>query len=225
MAVTTFDIWRYPIPEQYIDLIRFHATKRIEQMELKLANEESKIYKNPEKRKKEFPLNAYTQMVTEFAMCDYIYGPVEGPIQFDKSRTAMNDNPKGDDGGSDVPGFQIDVKGSYMKESQNFFDYVLSVPPCDKYDPWKEKFKGKPESIFVLALCKKDDLQTKEGRMVAHLIGWCWDCEINIIYNSYKNGTFKNKYILESRDLHPMHEFPKPEEMLNRIPDPNDYQR
>ena len=216
-------IWQYRVPDQYRNLVRYHASKRIEQMELKLANIETKVYETLEERKKKFPLNAYTQMITELAMCVYIYGPTEGPKQFDKARKIMNDNPKGDDGGSDVPGFQIDVKGSYMEKSQDFFEYALSVAPSDKYNPNKEKFKGKPESLFVLALCKKDHIQTKKGPMIAHLIGWCWDCEIHTIYDVYKK-VFKNKFILEVKDLHPMREFPDKQEMLNRIPDPKNYQ-
>jgi len=223
MTVTSLDIRPYIVPDQYRNLVRYHATKRMDQMEKGEANKYSKVHEDEKVREEKHPLNSYTQMITELAMCDYIYGPIEGPIQFDKSRTIMNDNPKGDDGGSDVPGFQIDVKGSYMKKSQNFFEYALSVALDDKYDPRKDKFKGKPESIYVLALCKKDHIQTKKGIMAAHLIGWCWDCEINTIYDVYKK-VFKNKFILEAKDLHPMHEFPDKWEMLNRIPDPKNYQ-
>ena len=142
----------------------------------------------------------------EYAGNVHVLGSVIGPQKFDENRKYMNANPKTDDLGSDIIGYQIDVKTSFMRGSQDFIDYCLPVPKKDRYKP-EGKHKGLPEIAFVLGLVKEAHLHIVNELLIVHLIGWAWDHDLpNFVM---ADGIFENKYIIDVPCLRPMSELEK----------------
>lgn len=205
MKITTSDIIRYDIssiPDDYA-LVDKHARKRIQQFYDKEANQISKVYDDWRERVENYPKNAYCQMMGEYAINVFVRGPVAGVQAFNEFRQWMNAHPGESDGKTDVLGYQIDIKTSSMsKGSDEFLDYHLIVPPNDK-QPMHLEVTDKPENVFVLGLVSKGHCDTEAGIMIVHIVGWCWNHDIDVII-----GTFGEKFVLKADELRPMEEFP-----------------
>jgi len=198
-----YDDWiEYRITNDF-SMVDFHAQKRITQMYEGEANEQSTVYTDPEKRLKKFKIDGYMQMGGEYAGNVHVLGSVNGPQKFDENRAYMNANPKTDDLGSDIIGYQIDVKTSAMRGTQDFMDYCLPVPEKDRYKP-KGKHKGLPEIAFVLGLVKQGNLHVANKLFIVYLIGWAWDHDLPKFVMA--DGIFKEKYIIDVPCLRPMSE-------------------
>ena len=157
MMLQDYDAIEWPITK-YMKLVRAHANIRIDQYNRELANPESSVWDDPEERRKRFPEEAYLAQMAELVINQFVHGPKNGMILYNKGRQRCNKRPFDSDGKTDARGFQLDVKCSGMRGSPYMSTYHLSVPPKDRQSG--DPFKLIPENIFVLALVKKGDLCT-----------------------------------------------------------------
>jgi hypothetical protein len=189
-------IIKYQVNEHHFDKVAFHAKKRILQLHTGEANLYSAVHKDGETRMAAAPIDRTIGVIGEYAINVYMRGKIEGFLKFDEFRTEMNGKPAGDDGGSDVPGFPIDIKTSAMRSTRlKTLDYHLPIPPKDRRDG----------NVFVLGLVDKGYLDIENRKMIVDIIGWAHDKE----FTQYRStGVFEGKYVIKARELHPMIEFP-----------------
>lgn len=124
----------------------------------------------------------------QYAGVTFITG---SPDPYFASREAQDKDPWKGDGGSDVPGFQIDIKTSVMRVTgRSPLDYCLPVRPKERH----------ADNIYVLALVSPlfDGITIND----VLLIGWASD---DMLPNRIRDrGVFKGAYVLEGRYLNPM---------------------
>ena len=167
----------------------------------------SHVYKDEEERKKKYPINNACGNSGELVINQWVDGRLQGMRGFNMERTLCNHYPKESDGGSDVLGFRLDVKTTYMQyfgtEGQSHLKKWLAVRPHERHEG----------NIYVLALIGRDKILFLDAstclpitRVVVDLVGWLRDEELPNYVVWY--GDFKGAHIHRAQELHPMVEFP-----------------
>jgi hypothetical protein len=117
-----------------------------------------------------------------FVLNSYWYGSAE---RYMLSRYLASQNPLKGDGGSDIPGANIDVKTT-RKRDKPLEDHLLLVHPKEFHSDW----------VYVLIILEQvSDLGT-----IAHVMGWVTSEQLNKPERDVLRG---NYYCLAS-DLNPM---------------------
>lgn len=91
------------------------------------------------------------------------------------------------DGGSDVPGANIDFKASRLKPGRSVTDYRLLVRPAERH----------PGTVYVLIVVDLDADPVK-----AHLVGWAAEHELPA--ETLTTGPLAGAYALPAAELHPL---------------------
>lgn len=116
------------------------------------------------------------------ALSYYMTGSYE---KWKLSRMVANQHPKSGDGGSDIPGCNVDIKTSCMRGSMDPMEYHLPVPP-------EELHEG---IVYVLGLVMKPLVPPID----VFLVGWATGEEFTATQDA---GTFEGKHIIQARALH-----------------------
>ena len=91
------------------------------------------------------------------------------------------------DGGYDIPGLQLDFKGSRLKGGRKPHDYKMLVRPQER----------KPEWCYALAVV---DISSDKAK--AYMMGWFSDEEIKCKPQS--SGLFAGAHVISIEQLHPL---------------------
>lgn len=90
-------------------------------------------------------VDQYVGQLCEMAISVFWYGDVLGPAHYAERRRRINETPNEGDGGTDIDGKAIDVKGSLMRASEDPLNYTLIVRPAEL----------RPTTLYVLGLVEK----------------------------------------------------------------------
>lgn len=98
-----------------------------------------------------------TGQLATYALHRYLYGDA---WIYKIDRWNRNKNPYNGDGGYDVPGLNVDVKGSMVRTKLPLWEHRLAIRPAERHGGW----------VYVLALVIND---TDTYRV--NLMGWASD--------------------------------------------------
>lgn len=140
--------------------------------------------RSPEERITALRQDQMVGQLGQMALSLYWFGDSR---QYDIARWYANRNPNIGDGGSDIPGMNVDVKTSLMRSSEDPLDYRLLIRPKERHEGW----------IYVLALVKK---LRKVGTEV-FLVGWAADYQLP---KMDQGGLFDGAHVMNARDLNPL---------------------
>ena len=110
-----------------------------------------------------------------------------------KSREIANANPLKGDGGSDIPGYPIDIKSALIRRSQNSHYYSMHIKPAERH----------PMTIYVLATVAFEDSFELGEETIVSLVGWAHESDLP--KEKLTEGIFKGSHELPRRALRPMH--------------------
>lgn len=119
-----------------------------------------------------------------FAGTMYLTGKCE---MYALARDRANANPYVGDGGTDIPGYRIDIKGSLMRRSPDPMTYRLLVRPRERH----------ADTTYILALASSVVMP-----ITVHLVGWLSDEEIE--RPPEWTGIFSGAHVVPASQLHPM---------------------
>jgi len=123
--------------------------------------------------------------VATLAGCKWLYGTALGHYVWRSSRWAADRAPTVGDGGADVPGSNIDFKGSLLRNADRPLDaYHLPVRP-------RERHAG---NVYVCVLVERAMLRS-------HLVGWATDEQLPA--DAETDGVFKGAHVLGVSELNP----------------------
>lgn len=117
------------------------------------------------------------------------------------ARDDANENPQDGDGGSDIPGYNIDIKTSFMRGKPDPLKYNCIVRPAE-YDPSR---------AYIQTLVKEIDTERYEA--IVYVVGWITGNELPDEVE--KSGMFEGAYVLPTAKLRPMNSF-KPSNFSNQ---------
>lgn len=103
------------------------------------------------------------------------------------SRWYQNKMPYQGDGGSDVPGANIDFKSSMIRTGRPLLEHRLAVRPTERHPGW----------VYVLCLVNE--------HYQVFMIGWATDEELPV--EPEKEGGFEGAFCLPAKELHPLPPF------------------
>lgn len=125
--------------------------------------------------------------IGQWAGCVYLFG---NDYLYNVSRALANAYPTRGDGGTDIPGLNVDFKASLMRASDNTMDYYLPVRPS-------ERGKGK---IYILVL-----VQLYENKSAtAYIVGWATDETLPPVE---REGVFRGAHVIKACELNPLPPF------------------
>jgi hypothetical protein len=140
----------------------------------------SRIYQGTD-RQKNLNIDNYVGQLANLALSLYIYGNTDA---YERAREIANENPYSGDGGSDLPGLNIDIKGSLIRNpNKDLLSYCLPVRPRERHK----------DTAYILALIKDENV---------NLIGWT--PENKLPAGVCSSGTFKGAYIKPATELLPL---------------------
>ncbi len=105
------------------------------------------------------------------------------------TRWMLTNNPHAGDGGSDIPGANVDFKSSLMRNNPDPLDYRLAVRPGERH----------AGTVYILILIELDEVN-QSG--TAHLVGWL--AEKDLPAKPEASGTFKGAFVVSARELKPL---------------------
>lgn len=121
------------------------------------------------------------------AFCKYLYGNALGHYLYRSSRWAADRAPTVGDGGTDLPGGNVDVKASLIRSPDlPRLKHHLPVRPEELH----------PGTVYVLAL-------VEEGALRVYLMGWLTDAHFGPD-DKQTAGTFKGAYTRLADELNPL---------------------
>jgi hypothetical protein len=165
---------RVSIPEYEMGLIRQHARAA----EIGGASN----IRGLDDRLENLAQDQLVGQVCHYAAMRYLTGSVDG---YRAAREAANRNPYRGDGGRDVVGLPIDVKGSLIRGERPAGNHRLLVRPRERRPKW----------IYVLALAESLDPP------VVQLMGWTEDSDLPVVDG---DGRFRGAHSLWADELRPM---------------------
>lgn len=121
----------------------------------------------------------------QLALSKYLYGTTE---RYMISRYYQNKTPERGDGGSDLPGANLDVKTSVMRYGQDPIRYNLCVRPRERHAGW----------VYILALVPK----AYENDRCVYLMGWCSDDQLPT--TPAADGPLAGAFVLPASALVPL---------------------
>ena len=122
----------------------------------------------------------------EAALHKYWYGHL---LEYARFRWFKNRNKSSGDHGIDIMPFNIDVKGSLLRNGNRSFDnYRLAVRPQERHKDW----------IYISALVKLED----NGGALVYLMGW--ETDDNLPSEPDIDGALKGAYTITNSNLKPL---------------------
>jgi hypothetical protein len=149
----------------------------------------SNIYADTDERKSNLSTNQFISQLCVFAFNLYWFGDEKMWLI---DRWYRNQNPYSGDGGYDVPGLNIDVKGSKLNDGKLPKDYHLAVRPKERHKGW----------TYVCAIAKDPNIEPKSETWIVYLMGWATDEMLTEIPNGV--GVFDGSHTLEIKELYPL---------------------
>ena len=165
---------RVSIPDRDMDLIRRNAREA----EIGGASH----IRRHDDRQETLAQDQLVGQICHYAAIKFLAGSIEGYIA---AREVANENKYKGDGGRDVPGFPIDIKGSLIRGERALGDHRLLVRPRERRDGW----------IYVMALVESLDPP------VIWLMGWAKDSDLP---EADADGRFQGAHSLWADELRPM---------------------
>lgn len=179
--LTTDDVVRVKVPLEHLERIYEHAQNatiggRSNVRETRNANSPSQVD------------DQFIGQLGQYAGVTWITG---SPDPYFESRVKQDEDPWKGDGGSDVPGFQIDIKTSVMRVAgREPVDYMLPVRPKERH----------ANNVYVLALVPQEFDGVDNNEVL--LVGWASD---DMLPNRLRDrGVFRGAYVLEGRYMNRM---------------------
>jgi hypothetical protein len=136
-----------------IPITKQHRQRCWEHAKLARIGGKSQIVHDKQERKSKLSEHQLAGQVGELALSLYMTGDIEA---YEEQRAAANANPTEGDKGIDLPGCNLDVKGSVIRTSLPLLEHHLWVREREYHDDW----------VYILCLIDKEFT-------VAQLIGWC----------------------------------------------------
>lgn len=138
----------------------------------------------------------YTAQFCNAAFAIWLLGEEEGLDLYHKTRLKVQENPTESDGGTDLLGYQIDVKGRWhWDDRRRIYKYELPIRPTYY-----------PGTCYVLAVADYGFRAVHHGwdaLVTVHLNGW--EVLENFPEEPETEGTFKGARLIRSiGKLHPM---------------------
>lgn len=168
------EIVKLVVPDQDLTLIRRNA-------KLAAIGGTSNV-RCPSEREQHLGVDQLVGQLCHYAVATYLTGSIDPYIE---AREAANRNRFRGDGGRDVPGLPIDVKGSLMRGERAPADHRLLVRPGERRASW----------VYVLAL-----VESLEPPVV-NLMGWAKDSDLP---NPEVDGRFRGTHALWADELRPI---------------------
>jgi hypothetical protein len=200
VKVTYSDRFHCQVLPEHFDTVMKHIIIRINQLKDGTGNQHSNVNDDPYDRQEKSPRERACQIVGEYAINVFIRGYEEGFIKFDEFRTMMNAMPSGDDGGTDVLGYRIDVKTSARQTDLPPLEFCISLTD------WEKNTKAQENDIFVLAVCEKGYIDPENRILKVDLLCFAYVEEIDRWVEKYRK--FKKKWIRHGKDCKPLSELP-----------------
>ena len=135
-----------------------------------------------DERAKELGTDQVVGQLAQLAVCKYIMG---SRALYRQTRWHQNRHPKLGDGGFDLPGLNLDIKGSKLSPNRLPEDHRLPVRPEERHDGW----------VYVLVLISTDF-------NYGFLVGWASDEDLPDKPEGC--GVFEGAYVLRGSDLNPI---------------------
>lgn len=208
---TDYDVVKYTItnliiahPTQKdlseISLMKNHADKNCDDFLSEKRPSKSQIEDDPEKRKADYPENAWTGQSGELIINQWMNGRKQGMASYHQARLWHELNPSAGDNGSDVPGFPVDIKTSYLRQdNQDLMGKTLSVRPVERHTG----------NIYVLGLIRQVDVDLINWMFVSvNMIGWIYESDLTPWGQPNGKYPFEGSYVRYSYQLKPMATFP-----------------
>jgi len=174
-------------------------TKRLNSLELNLIREMaeraqiggySQIHLDEEKRKQSLAMDQFIGQIGNYIGAKILDG-TPFPKEYYISRMYANRHPNEGDGGSDIPGTNIDFKTSLMRGELDPMSYRLIVRPNERHNDW----------IYVLVLVEPQNISIFDWKTaVVHIVGWATD---DMLLTIETEGIFRGAYILPTIVLYP----------------------
>tara|TARA_R100000008_G_scaffold32829_1_gene18419 strand:- start:854 stop:1393 length:540 start_codon:yes stop_codon:yes gene_type:complete len=136
-------------------------------------------------RKKHLVMDQAVGQVTTAAACKYLYGDIQHYVT---TRFYRNQTPDDHDHGYDLGALNVDVKGSYMRGSDDPMKYSLYVSKKTK------------EWIYILVLIKgvDDPMKWSYKRPTIYVPGYALT---NDFPDKILNGKWRGRYLLPATSL------------------------
>ncbi len=200
------------IPYSEIDVLNHHAKIKLGQFINGEITFRSKVYDNDVERLEMFKENNITGLAGELAINQHFHGKIMGMRKFNEERTKCNHNPIKSDKGSDIPGFQVDVKTTHMRHlgmAGSHFMRKLAVRDGELHDG----------NIYVLGLIERGNIDqfAYPTSVIVDLVGWCWRHELPD-YADGEGSDYEGAYTKRGQYLNPMVTLPYKEIGFPREP-------
>lgn len=112
------------------------------------------------------------------AGCIFLLGEEKGTKEYIKSREKADKNPFIGDGGRDLIDYNVDIKCSFMRGSQDPSTYNFLIRSQERHEDW----------IYLQTLAQKKS----EEEFTIHIVGWLSDNDLPATPES--EGVFKGAY-------------------------------
>jgi hypothetical protein len=129
-------------------------------------------------RKKNLLFDNFIGQLGTLAGCIFLLGEAKGMEEYTKAREQADKNPFVGDGGKDLLDYNLDIKCSYMRNSQNPETYNFLIRPRERHKDW----------VYLQTLAQKNS--NKE--FIVHIAGWLSDNDLPEFPES--SGIFAGAY-------------------------------
>ena len=173
-----------PLGHGHLRLARKHAAKSA-------LGGTSHVRPDTDARQDNLGVDQLTGHLGNLALSLYWYGTTHPYVM---GRTLQDKFPTVGDGGSDLPGLNVDVKTSLIrKPDPTLQDYNLIVRPRELH----------PGTVYVLCLIERQEYPPDNAACLAHLMGWADARTLeNAGVASY--GTFAGAFTIPAMQLTPL---------------------
>lgn len=176
MELTDLDVVPVAIPFCDLEMIETHARNAI-------LGGRSEV-RNPIARKEWIVQDQLVGCLVNYAAISWLFDSTD---LYKKARAKADADPWKGDGGQDIPGYPIDVKGTLMRYGVTPLKYHLAVRPRDVRPNW----------VYVLGLVDR-----LTHPITVSLTGWATQKDLPT--NSVTNGTFAGAHLIPAKQLKAM---------------------
>lgn len=175
---------------EQISLARKHANRLLNSrvMAGAKAGGVSRIRPDEQRQEKLFQ-DACVGQLGQLGATLYLTGSDRAYVQ---SRDLADANPLKGDRGSDIPGYPIDIKSSFIKRYKDSHFWGLHVRPVERH----------PDNVYVLATVA-NELASFEEEIIVSLVGWAF--EFDLPKTPVTEGLFAGAYRVDRYGLRAMY--------------------
>ena len=142
--------------------------------------------RDPDDRKENLGVDQFTGQAAQYAGTKWLTGSSQ---PYMVQRWYANMHPRRGDGGSDIPGANIDFKGSRRKKRKiPLLSYRLLLRPNEIHRDW----------VYIFALVENPGPES----CLVHLIGWATDAMLP--ERPEAKGPFRGAHTIPARQLNPL---------------------